>query len=104
MLTSTPVIFITTLSSLGFFFGNNACINAFGMSHVIVSLCSFASTTPVIMMLSSAAVRLAKSSPDNHSLVGFLLYIILPLTLLSLSQLGTLTLVALSFIWMFSCS
>ena len=46
-------------------------INAFGILHIITSRSSWASITPVSMMISSAAVGLDESSLDSHSLVGF---------------------------------
>jgi hypothetical protein len=95
---STPVIFITTLSSPGSFFGRYACINALGMLHVMTSLSSFALITPVIKILSNPAAGLAASSQDNHPLVGFLLYTILPFTLVSLFSVRNMSAICAFFL------
>jgi hypothetical protein len=71
MSTNTPVIFIITLPPPGSPSGIRAWINALGISHVITSRSSVASITAVSMMLLSAAVGLAESSLDSHSLVGY---------------------------------
>ena len=58
-------------------------MNVFGTSALIKLSSSFASKIEVSIIVSNAAVGIAKSSLDNHSWVDFPFYTICPLTDLS---------------------